>query len=223
MKHLPTLACLAAIASAALVSGSGCTTAHEPRDLMSEEARADHDRPVAMKGEGELNGGNLHVVATIARGFQRSPGKHNSNAPRVRKGWFNKDTDAYKEDYNFDYGTSEEDQKEAIQDYIRQAMARRAAGSPMPPVTLHVTFENRGQYPIEIAADEVDSDLGNFAARPSKLALKPGEKGSLDPMVSQLGVTSDEIPVTVVVHVNGKSESQVILVKNILLPGALPK
>jgi len=38
-----------------------------------------------------------------------------------------------------------------MQDYVRQARARRAAGSPMPPVTLKVAFENRGKEPCIMA------------------------------------------------------------------------
>jgi hypothetical protein len=37
-------------------------------------------------------------------------------------------------------------------------------------------------------------------------------------MVSQLGVTSDDIPVKVSVRLGGKKETQTIAVKNIILP-----
>jgi hypothetical protein len=209
----------AVAAMATLLAGAGCGSPAVPRDLMAEEARSGTvERPVAMKGEGSFDGGNVHVVATVARGFMRGPGKTGHNVPRERKGWFRHDTDAFSENYSFDYGDSEEEQKEAVEEYIRQAMARRAAGSPMPPVTLNVTFENRGAQPIEIVPTDVNSDLGNFAVRPPKLTLAPGEKGALEPMVSQLGVTSDEIPLTVGIRVGGKTESHVILVKNILAP-----
>lgn len=207
----------ALLGMAALLAGSGCGSAPPPRDLMAEEARAGGaDRPVAMKGEASFVGGKLHAVATVARGFERGRGSKGAPAIKERKGWFRHDTEAFSESYSFDYGESEEEQKEAVQDYIRQAMARRAAGSPMPPVTLIVAFENKGTEPMEIAPTEVNSDLGNFAARPVKLTLAPGEKGTLEPMVSQLGVTSDEIPLTLAVRVGGKTESQVLLVKNIL-------
>jgi hypothetical protein len=103
-----------------------------------------------------------------------------------------------------------------MQDYIRQAKARRAAGSPMPPVTLKVAFENRGTEPVEIEVTEVNSDLGNFVVRPSKLTIAPGQSGMLEPMVSQLGVTSDEIPLKLAVRYGGKKEQQVVVVKNII-------
>ncbi len=198
---------------------AGCRSAAIPRDLMAEEARSEQvERPVAMKGDASFGDGSIHVVATVARGFHRSPGEKPGDVPKSRRGLFRKDTDAYSESYSFDYGDSEAEQREAVKEYIRQAMARRAAGSPMPPVTLNVTFENRGSTPLEIVPTEVSSDLGNFAVRPAKLTLAPGEKGSLEPMVSQLGVMNDEIPVTLSLRQGGKNETKVVLVKNILAP-----
>jgi hypothetical protein len=99
---------------------------------------------------------------------------------------------------------------------MRIARARRTAGSPMPPVTLKVAFENRGTEPVDIEVRDVNSDLGNFAPRPPKLTIAPGASGTLDPMISQLGVTSDEIPLKIVVRIGGKKEEQVVVVKNVL-------
>jgi hypothetical protein len=194
----------------------GCSSAPETRDLMAEEARSGKvERPVAMKGEATFASGKLEVVATVARGFTRV-GK--GKAPKMEKHsrWTKKDTDAFSEDYDFRAGDSDEEQKEAYKSYVRQAMARRAAGSPMPPVTLQVTFENHGSEPLEITPRDVNSDLGNFAVRPAKLTVAPGETGTLEPMISQLGVTNDVIPLTVSLRVNnGKPETQVIQVKSI--------
>ena len=55
-------------------------------------------------------------------------------------------------------------------------------------------------------------------ARGGDVTLAAGERASLDPMVSQLGVTSDDIPVTVSIRVHGKTETQVIPVKNVIVP-----
>ena len=88
----------------------------------------------------------------------------------------------------------------------------------MPPVTLRVQFENRGTEPLILEMIEVNSDLGPFAPRPTQLTIGPGEKGTLDPMISQLGVTSDEIPVKIVFRVAGKTEVHVVPVKNVISP-----
>lgn len=199
--------------------GAGCGTPPQS-DPMAEEVTKG-ERPVAMKGEGVFLDGKIAAVATISRGFDRQgkggpvrPGERGARDGEVkgRRG------DGITEVYSTGFGDSDEEQKAAMEEYIRMAKARRAAGSPMPPVTLRVLFENRGTEPIELEVTEVNSDLGNFAVRPPKLTLAPGEKGALEPMISQLGVTSDEIPLKVAVRVGGKKELQVLVVKNIISP-----
>jgi hypothetical protein len=219
--------------TAGLFAATSCGSHNGPRDLMMEEAtKQSVERPVAMRGEGTFLDGKVTALATVSRGFDRGvpPGGRGGRGGRGKgggqpgEGVYDEgrrsrrdDAGAFTEVYNIGgYGDSEEEQKEAMQDYIRQARARRAAGSPMPPVTLRVLFENKGTEPVELEVTEVNSDLGNFAVRPPKLTIAPGEKGVLDPMISQLGVTSDEIPLKLTVRTGGKKEQQVVLVKNII-------
>lgn len=198
---------------------AGCGSSGGPRDLMLEEANATPvERPVAMRGEGTFLEGKVVAQATVSRGFDRGPGGGGPGGKGGRRGHlFGKDDElgAFGEVYNLG-GETEEEQKEAMMEYIRQAKARRAAGSPMPPVTLRVMFENKGTEPLEIEVKEVNSDLGNFAVRPPLLKLAPGEKGALNPMISQLGVTSDEIPLKLALRSGGKTEMQVVVVKNVI-------
>jgi hypothetical protein len=218
----------------AVLMMTGCGSNSVPRDLMLEEASKQQvERPVAMRGEGSFLEGKVTALATVSRGFDRGVtgakggrgGRGGRGAPGTREGEGiyedgrrrRDDVGAFTEVYNIGgYGDSEEEQKEAMEDYIRQARARRAAGSPMPPVTLRVLFENKGTEPLELEVTEVNSDLGNFAVRPPKLTIPPGEKAVLDPMISQLGVTSDEIPLKLSVRTGGKKEQQVVVVKNVL-------
>jgi hypothetical protein len=225
--HLPRILAVTSIILSPFFS-AGCGTPTE-RDMMREAANTG-EKPVAMKGEGSLLEGKVVATATVSRGFERGP-----KAPRApgdpkdsleeqsRRGRRDRDSDGLTEVYSTGFGDSEEDQKEAIKEYYRMALARRAQGSPMPPVTLRVGFENRSTVPIEIEVTEVNSELGNFAVRPPKLTLAAGEKGVLEPMVSQLGVTSDEIPLKVSVRYAGKKDTQTLLVKNIILPSVLKK
>ncbi len=91
--------------------------------------------------------------------------------------------------------------------------ARRALGSPLPPVTTRLKLQNRGTETLEIEILEVNSDLGNFAVRPAKISVPPGETAEPDPMISQLGVTSDEIPVKVTLKkAGGAAQSQIVTV-----------
>lgn len=205
-----------ALSSAALalmlVWGAGCRSAPIQRDLMSDDLSAG-ERPIAMKGEGTFVGGKLTAVATVSRGFDRGT---KGPARERRAGRKDNDNSPFTDTYNVGYGDSEEQQKEAMEDYIRMAKAQRAAGSPMPPVTLRVKLENKGAEPMEVEVTDVNSDLGNFAVRPPKLTIAPGETGTLDPMISQLGVTSDEISLQVAIRVAGQKEMQVITVKSLL-------
>lgn len=218
----PTLS-LAALLATVFLGATGCGSHTGPRDLMMEEATKQAvERPVAMRGEVTLLEGKVSALATVTRGFDRGT-KAGPRGPRGEgvydDGRRSKrdEAGAFSEVYNIGgYGDSEEDQKEAMADYMRQARARRAAGSPMPPVTLRVLFENRGTEPLELEVTEVNSDLGNFAVRPPKLTIAPGEKGVLEPMISQLGVTSDEIPLKLTIRVGGKKEQQIVIVKNVI-------
>jgi hypothetical protein len=216
---------IVAVALAVLLAATGCKSTDLPRDLMAEEARTNNtgiERPVAMRGEGSFLEGKLKAMATVSRGFDRGSrgpvgnrrgGKEwDMNRPNNRR-----DDDAgFTQVYSLSEDSSDEERKEVMEDYIRQAKARRAAGSPMPPVTLRVLLENKGTEPLEVEVTEVNSDLGNFAVRPPKLTIAPGATGTLDPMVSQLGVMSDEIPLKLALRSGGKKENQVLIVKNVI-------
>ncbi len=224
MSHpAPSPAALRCTLLAAALALAGCGSNNGPRDLMMEEAVASQplERPVAMRGEATFLEGKLGALATVSRGFDRGargPGRTKGGEAMEMGGRRKKDdAGAFSEVYNIGgYGDSEEEQKEAMAEYMRIAKARRAAGSPMPPVTLRVQLENRGTEPLEVEVTEVNSYLGNFAVRPPKLTIAPGAKAVLDPMVSQLGVSSDEIQLKLEVRQGGKKESQVVIVKNII-------
>ncbi len=204
-------ACTALLLAVAL--GAGCRSAPVQRDMMTEALTAG-EQPVAMRGEAAFLDGKLIALATVSRGFGKGIKAGTPESRRDRKN----DSGVFGETYSTGYGDSEEDQKAAVEEYYRMARAQRAAGSPMPPVTLRLQFQNHSTAPMEVEITEVNSELGNFAVRPPKLLLAPGESGTLDPMISQLGVTSDEIPLKIEVRYAGKKESNIITVKNLILP-----
>lgn len=196
---------------------TGCSTRSVP-DPMAEAA-GEGERPVAMKGMTDYFDGRLAATVTISRGFSRDlSGK--ADKPGADRGRKRRDEDASTAGLSNSYpvshgGESESEQREIYEDMVRLARARRAAGSPMPPVTIRLKIENRSAEPVEIDLLEVNSDLGNFAVRPTKLSLAPGQIGETEPMVSQLGVTSDEIPIKIVLRIAGKKEQQVVPVKSL--------
>jgi hypothetical protein len=223
-------AVLGAAALALAAAGpAGCSNHPAPLDPMAEGLTAG-EKPVSMKGEGTFLDGKLAATATVSRGFDRGVkggrgggGSHEGDRRRgMRSGEDDRGVSGVTEVYNIG-GETEEEQKEAYQEYVRQAMARRAAGSPMPPVTLRVKLENKGTEPMEVEVTEVNSELGNFAVRPPKLTIAPGQTGELDPMISQLGVTNDEIPLKLAIRTGGKRENQVITIKTLILPSVMRK
>lgn len=200
----------------------GCNSTGDPKDLMMEEAAAARpiERPVAMRGEGSFLAGKLTATATVRRGFERVNRKGEMGPPPKGSGAKQEEEESNSFAHVYFGGVSDEDEKSAMESYVRQVQAVRAAGSPMPPVTLRVQLENHGTDPIEVEVSEVSSDLGNFAPRPATLTIEPGGKASLDPMISQLGVTSDDIPLKLTVRTGGRAESQVVSIRNIISASA---
>jgi hypothetical protein len=193
----------------------GCSSTLPP-DPMAEAAGAG-ERPIAMKGDANYFDTKIVATVTISRGFDRGVDRGKQGPIRAR-GRDRKDatTIGLSDNYpSFSGMENEAEQREMYEDMVRRARAQRAAGSPMPPVTIRLKLENRGAEPVEVDLLEVNSDLGNFAVRPTKLTLAPGQTGESDPMVSQLGVTSDEIPMKVSLRTAGKKETVLIPVKSL--------
>ena len=51
--------------------------------------------------------------------------------------------------------------------------------------------------------------------RPAKHTVAPGQTAEPDPMISQLGVSSDEIPFKVVLKAAGVKEAQTLAVRDV--------
>jgi len=79
-----------------------------------------------------------------------------------------------------------------------------------PRLALKFTFANTGSQPMIISVTEVNSTLGNFAPRPEQLMLRPGQQGSLDPMLSTLDNNFDHLDVTLAVKIGERRETQVV-------------
>ncbi|HVW19826.1 MAG TPA: hypothetical protein VHC86_01295 [Opitutaceae bacterium] len=207
MASLPRLLPLAASALLALAL-AGC--AHT-EDTFANAVNAG-ERPVAMEGKATFFGGQIAATLTISRGVGHGRTRGGGGGGRRHRD----DGDSGAGGFKADTAGMDDDQQMA---YIR---ARGALGSPLPPVTLRLQVANQGPQIVQIEVQEVNSDLGNFAVEPSLLSVAPGQSASPDPMISQLGVTSDDIPVKVTLAIKGKAESQTIQVKALPPPPASP-
>jgi hypothetical protein len=76
------------------------------------------------------------------------------------------------------------------------------------PVMIHLRFTNHTEAVVELRITDFVSPLGNFAVRPEKLTINPGESLETEPMTSQLAGAFTEAPATLVLHLRGKAEKK---------------
>jgi hypothetical protein len=185
---------LLAVLSAVLILSLGACVGQPPPDELAR-AVAVGERPVAMKGDADFFGGKVGVTVTISRGIGHGTGATGKNGANARIsdtfGWDKDDAGAY-------------------------ISAKNNIGSPLPPVTLRLKLTSLRDSTVVVEVVDFESDLGNFAVYPSILALAPNQTAEPEPMISQLGVTSDEIPVKVSLRLEKKLETRTILVKNLM-------
>ena len=79
-----------------------------------------------------------------------------------------------------------------------------------PRLALTLTIANKSAQTISLAVADVNSLLGNFAPRPEKFVLAPGEQGSIDPMLSTFDNNFEELDVTLTVRRGDQRETQVL-------------
>lgn len=187
----------------ACLAFTGCETT-PPREPSSDTAAA-KERLVAMSGTADFFGGKITATITVSRGSGRKPG-HPAGGPDQRgaRGGGRMRPNSRPE-------RGESPAEEADPD----SRVRQGVGSPLPPVTLRLKLENHGPQPVAIEILEVSSELGNFAVRPATLSIAPAQTAEPDPMFSKLGVTSDEIPVKVILKISGARETQTIAVLSV--------
>jgi hypothetical protein len=105
---------------------------------------------------------------------------------------------------------SPDDQDPKITPELVDEMRSRRAESPLPPIVMWLQLTSTASNTLNVEIVDFNSDLGNFAVQPEQVALTPGKPVETDPMISRLGVTSLDIPVTVTLRINGKTETRVL-------------
>jgi hypothetical protein len=185
---------------------SGCATAHDH----GQDDGPPAPPPVAMRGEATYFDGKLRAEVSVTRGrageFAAFGGhRHGGRRGGHRHGGGGGDMGGERPDF-------EPNDDEAGMGGMRMRAAM------MPAVTLHLHLENKSTDSLDVQIRDFKSDLGDFAVRPERVQLAAGQSVDVDPMISQLGVTSDLIPVTVALRAGGKTETQDVLVKNLFTP-----
>ena len=111
----------------------------------------------------------------------------------------------------FEQGTNDYSKEE-----IDEMYGRVNYQSILPPrLALTFTFVNTCTQTIMLTIAEVNSLLGNFAPRPEKLTLAPGQEGSIDPMLSTFDNNFEELDVTLTLRRGGKGETQVLKLRRV--------
>jgi hypothetical protein len=182
---------------AALLLASGC--ASKDNDEMTKGVISG-ERPVAMAGTGSFFGGMVASKITVSRGVG-----HGLKQGKGGEG-----------------GRGASADKSAYAAYANSDV-KQTLGSPLPPVTLHLILTNTGPDEISVKILDFDSDLGNFVVDPDTVTIPPGRSAEPTPMVSQLGVSSDEIPFKVRLQLGKSSESRTISVRDVPTDSGSPK
>ncbi len=86
------------------------------------------------------------------------------------------------------------------------------------PVMIHLRFTNQGPGTVTLTIDDFVSPLGNFAVRPEKLVLEPGQSLATEPMTSQLAGEFSETNATLVLRVGPKAEKKTFTLHAVKLP-----
>jgi hypothetical protein len=204
-----SLRLIPAIAATTLVL-AGCSSTSR-RDRFQHQAIT--ARPaVAMRGEGLFFDGKLKAEVTVTRG-RTLPSGEEAGGPGGGRGHHRGGRGRWHRDESMMSDTPSDDSDSPVHPIYA------SSGSALA-VTIRLKLENLSKEAFDVQIHDVTSDLGDFAVRPERLLLAPEQSGEVDPMVSELGVTSDEIPVTVVLVAAGKSEKQIISVKNLFTPAS---
>ena len=201
MPHASILRLALALATLALTSCSGPKVIDE-----ASVAEAKRAQPT-MAGEATFFDGKLLVEANLGRGFR----------PRLKR------EGARSRPRTYD---SPDFEDEAAREFARDGEPEyfipRMSNSTLPAVALRLRVTNQTGAPIEVEFAEFKSYLGNFAVRPAKLSVPANESAQPDPMNSLLGVTGEEIPLTVGLRLDGKVETHLITMKVIKAPPVAP-
>jgi hypothetical protein len=92
--------------------------------------------------------------------------------------------------------------------------------SNLPPMALRLRLTNRGGTAVDVEVIDFNSSLGDFVVEPPKLTLPPGQSVEAEPMVSRLGIGTEEILLTVKLRRDRRSEQQVLTLRAAKEPAA---
>ncbi|ATC63198.1 hypothetical protein CMV30_04085 [Nibricoccus aquaticus] len=194
------IACLRPLSLTLLATSALFLTACTSQRVADEASIAEAKKVMVptMGAETHFFDGAFLVEANLGRGFR----------PRmVKPGFKGRATDNAFATVIY----SDEAAREIAEEEEEGMFIPRMRNSTLPPVALRLRVYNLTAAPAELEFIECKSYLGNFAVRPEKITIPAGESGQPDPMVSLLGVSGEEIPVTITLRLGGKRETHTVV------------
>jgi hypothetical protein len=198
--------CLLPLFGTLVLFFSACASDRRVADEASV-AEARKNQPPTMTAETAFFDGKLIVEVNLGRGFRPRMVKPNWK-PRAGDNGFG--TTIYEDKAAREIADEEEE----------NIFIPRMRNSTLPPVALRLRVNNLTAEPVEVVFLECKSYLGNFAVRPEKITIPAGESGQPDPMVSLLGVSGEEIPVTITLSLNGNRETHTAVLVPVKSPAS---
>jgi hypothetical protein len=101
-------------------------------------------------------------------------------------------------------------------DYYDEQSPQRLGESRLPPVMIHLRFENSSDAPVVLSIWDFKSELGDFAVRPERVTVPAKGSAKVESMTSHLGLSQGEVPVTLRLRSSLGEETRVV--KVVLLP-----
>lgn len=87
--------------------------------------------------------------------------------------------------------------------------AALAAGGGGQLQLIHLSFTNQSPEPVELWINDFASLLGNFAVRPEKLVIPPGQTLETEPMATQLGGRYAEVEARLALRIGDQRETKI--------------
>jgi len=175
--------------------------------------------PTPVAGEGTFFHGQLVATIHVGMEFQRPEGGGEDNGGRGREGGGGHGGGGGMRfggggGRGGPRGGGERGGEEPRGDLGGGGPRLAAAGGGGVPLMIHLRLRNTGTTPVEVAAPDFDSPLGNFVVLPATLMVPPGESAEFAPMTSFVrGDLPDELPVTLALRAAGKTDRQTIVLR----------
>lgn len=222
--------CLTVLASIFLLAG--CETPGSAQAKFQARQEEERQSIPPMEASDTFFGGQLIATLTLSSGLPPSI-QHSSRAPGGKPGAdpkfapavganngvstyggaSNSPLDSYRPDEQivgpWNGMTENTVQVEPTREELEAMVALRAQ-SPLPPVLLRLFLKNTSAAPITVEFIDFNSQLGNFALQPGKLTIDPGQIAYPNNVISRLGLTSYEIPVTVTLRIGDRKETKIL-------------